>query len=62
MIFWQVTFLMLTGLVISRDIRSGLEKANIFLMPILFLMLVMVVIYGAIEGDIGAPMSPSIAP
>ena len=54
MIFWQVTFLMLTGLVISRDIRSGLEKANIFLMPVLFLMLVMVVIYGAIEGDIGA--------
>ena len=57
MIFWQVTFLMLTGLVISRDIRSGLEKANIFLMPVLFLMLVMVVIYGAIEGDIGAAIS-----
>ena len=57
MIFWQVTFLMLTGLIISRDIRSGLEKANIFLMPVLFLMLVMVVIYGAIEGDIGAAIS-----
>ncbi len=56
MIFWQVTFLMLTGLIISRDIRSGLEKANIFLMPILFLMLVMVVIYGA-RGDIGAAIS-----
>ena len=57
MIFWQVIFLILTGFVISRDIRSGLEKANIFLMPVLFLMLVMIVIYGAIVGDIGAAIS-----
>lgn len=57
MIFWQVSFLMLTGFVVARDIRSGLEKANLFLMPVLFLMLVMVVIYGAIEGDIGAAIS-----
>lgn len=54
MIFWQVAFLALTGFIIARDIRTGLEKANLFMMPALFLMLVMVVIYGAVEGDIGA--------
>ena len=52
MIFWQVAFLALTGFVTARNIRSGLEKANVILMPLLFIMLLLIIGYGFVAGDI----------
>lgn len=57
LVFWQVSFIILIGVIIARDIRSGLEKANIILMPLLILMLVLVAVYGVIEGDMAAALS-----
>lgn len=57
MITWQVLFLALTGLVISREIRKGLERANLILMPLLFVMLLVVCIYGVVAGDMGQAMA-----
>lgn len=57
LIFWQVSFIGLTGFIISRNIRDGLERANMILMPLLLIMLVLIVFYGAIEGNIQAALA-----
>lgn len=39
--------------IIARGVHSGIEKAATYLMPMFFVLLVALVIYGAIEGDMG---------
>ena len=46
-------FMGLTLYIIARGVSSGIEKAATYLMPAFFVLLVGLVIYGAIEGDIG---------
>ncbi len=57
LIFWQLAFIGLTGFITAREIRAGLEKANLILIPLLLLMLVMVALYGLVEGNMGAALT-----
>jgi neurotransmitter:Na+ symporter, NSS family len=42
---WHTTFILMTVIVVSRGVKSGLEKAVKFLMPALFIMLLVMVGY-----------------
>jgi neurotransmitter:Na+ symporter, NSS family len=54
MIICQALFLGGILLVLSRNISKGLERTNLFLIPALFIMLILIAIYGAVAG---APMA-----
>jgi neurotransmitter:Na+ symporter, NSS family len=47
---WHTIFMTLTVLVVARGVASGLEKAVRFLMPALFLLLVLMVVYSFSTG------------
>ncbi|SFP15312.1 sodium-dependent transporter [Qipengyuania nanhaisediminis] len=50
-------FMGLTLYIVARGVSSGIEKAATYLMPMFFVLLVGLVVYGAIEGDIGDAMA-----
>ena len=54
LILWQASFLAILGFVLTRDIRKGLESANMVMIPLLFAMLFLLVIYGGVAGDLAA--------
>lgn len=62
MIAHQVAFLLFLGLTLSQTLSAGLERANLILMPTLVVMLVLVALYGAIAGDIGASLAYLFTP
>lgn len=49
-LIWHTIFMVMTGMVVSRGVRSGLEQAVRFMMPTLFLMLLMLVGYAMSTG------------
>ena len=51
LILWQSIFIVLTMGVIALGVNQGIEKASRWMMPGLFLILILLVIYAAIEGD-----------
>ena len=51
LILWHAIFMACTIFIISRGVKSGIEKAVSFMMPTLFLMLVGLVVYGMVAGD-----------
>ena len=51
MVFWHLVFTAATVFVVARGIKLGLERFVTVLMPGLFITLVGLVIYAAIEGD-----------
>jgi len=51
LIVWMLIFMTATGLIVARNINDGIEKAGVFLMPTLVIMLLGMIIYGAIYGD-----------
>ena len=51
LIFWHTLFIVLTMVVILRGVRRGLETAVRFLMPGLFVLILVMVVYALIEGD-----------
>jgi NSS family neurotransmitter:Na+ symporter len=51
---WHTIFMVLTVLVVARGVASGLEKAVRWLMPALFVLLVVMVLYAAQAGDFAA--------
>ena len=52
--FWHTLFMVMTMFVVARGVRGGLEQAVRFLMPALFLILILMVGYGAAKGDLSA--------
>lgn len=50
-------FMGLTMFIIARGVHSGIEKAATYLMPAFFVLLVGLVLYGAVEGDMGGAIS-----
>jgi neurotransmitter:Na+ symporter, NSS family len=50
LIFWMTLSVLITGFIISRGIKAGLEKAVNILMPMLFMILVLLVGYSAFNG------------
>jgi neurotransmitter:Na+ symporter, NSS family len=51
LIFWHTAFIALTVFIVSRGIKKGLEKAISYLMPSLFVILVLLVGYTAFTAD-----------
>ena len=51
LMFWHTLFMVLTVGVIVRGVRRGLEAAVRFLMPGLFLLIAVMVVYAVIAGD-----------
>lgn len=47
---WHTIFMVITMAVVARGVKNGLEKAVTLLMPLLFCMLVMVVLYSMTTG------------
>ena len=50
-------FLGITGIIISAGLRNGIERATGILMPTLFLMLLVLIAYSAVKGDMAAGFS-----
>lgn len=48
---WHTIFMIATVWFVARGISGGIEKAVNFMMPSLFILLVALVIYAAVEGD-----------
>jgi NSS family neurotransmitter:Na+ symporter len=59
---WHTIFMVLTVLVVARGVASGLEQAVRWLMPALFVLLLVMVGYAAQAGDLGAAASYLFAP
>jgi neurotransmitter:Na+ symporter, NSS family len=51
--FWHTIFMMMTMGVVAKGVNSGLEKANNFLIPALFAILLILLGYSMSVGDIG---------
>lgn len=51
LIGWHTLFILLTMFVVARGVNKGIENASKWMMPGLFLVLILLVIYAAIEGD-----------
>ena len=50
MLAWHTIFMVITMIVVARGVKNGLEKAVTLLMPLLFGLLIVVVIYSATTG------------
>ncbi len=57
LIKWQTLFILLTACIIARGLRQGIERAISILMPALLIMLLGMVLYAAIAGDMGAAIT-----
>lgn len=62
MIVAQFTFVGLIAFVLARGISQGLEQANKFMMPALFLMLIGLAVYGFVAGDATAALAYLLTP
>lgn len=51
LLFWHTIFMIITMSVVARGVRSGLEKANNFLIPALFIILLILLGYSMSVGD-----------
>lgn len=51
MVFWHFVFIAMTVYIVGRGINAGLEKAVTFLMPMLFLLLLVLVGYSMATGE-----------
>jgi neurotransmitter:Na+ symporter, NSS family len=51
MLAWHTIFMVMTMAVVARGVRGGLERAVTLLMPALFVLLVILVLYALYEGD-----------
>lgn len=54
LLFWHTIFMLLTMGVVARGVNSGLEKANNFLIPALFAILLVLLGYSMSVGDMQA--------
>tara|TARA_Y100000588_G_scaffold311768_1_gene338051 strand:- start:6 stop:1205 length:1200 start_codon:yes stop_codon:yes gene_type:complete len=51
---WHSLFMVTTGIIVARGVTGGLEKAVKWLMPALFVLLLVVVVYAMSTGNLGA--------
>lgn len=54
LVLWHTVFLCLTVGVVAKGIISGIERANRIMMPGLFLILVLLTLWGAVAGNMDA--------
>lgn len=51
LLFWHTLFMVLTVVVVIRGVHKGLEAAVRFLMPALFILILVMVAYAMVKGD-----------
>lgn len=56
LILWFSVFLAMTAGVVARGVVAGIEKANKVMMPALFLILILLTLWGAVAGDMRAAL------
>jgi NSS family neurotransmitter:Na+ symporter len=56
MAFWSAAFIGFTAFVVASDVVSGIEVVGKWLTPTLFILLVIIVIYSSIYGDMAAAL------
>ena len=56
LISWHTAFMLLTGWVVASGVTSGIERANKIMMPALFAIIVLLIIYGIVAADMGAAL------
>jgi NSS family neurotransmitter:Na+ symporter len=54
--FWHTIFMIMTVGVVARGVVTGIEAANKVMMPLLFLILVLLTLWGAVAGDMPAAL------
>jgi NSS family neurotransmitter:Na+ symporter len=57
LIFWHTIFMVIALLIVGRGLKEGIEKVVTILMPALFVMLLIMIGYAAVEGDFDAALS-----
>ncbi len=62
LLFWHTVFMVMTVVVVMRGVRSGLERAVKFLMPALFVLLLMLVGYAMNTGAFTAGLDFLFSP
>jgi NSS family neurotransmitter:Na+ symporter len=62
LLFWNTVVHLLIVFVVRRGVQSGIERAGKILMPALFVTLIVMVIYGAVAGNIGAALTFLLEP
>lgn len=55
-VFWHFAFMAITVWIVARGVKGGLEKAVTYLMPTLFVLLIGMVIYSGVTGDLQAAL------
>lgn len=50
MVFWTISVLLLTGVIIYAGLEAGIERAVVILMPMLFILMIGLVIYNMLAG------------
>ena len=56
LILWHTGFIAGTTFIIARGVEGGIEAAVKVLMPLLFLMLLGMIVYASLQGDMGAAL------
>ncbi len=62
LLLWHSVFMAIVIFIVGRGIRSGLEKAVNMLMPLLFVLLIVMVIYAMSSGSFGQAVSFMFSP
>ena len=57
LILWHSIFICIALFIVGRGLKRGIEKVVTVLMPTLFVMLLLMIGYAAVEGDFGAGLS-----
>lgn len=50
-LIWQAAFIVITCFIVARGVRGGLEAANSILMPLFFVMLAGLLVFGLVTGN-----------
>jgi NSS family neurotransmitter:Na+ symporter len=62
MMFWTFVALGIAGVIVARGVSSGIEKAVVVLMPLLFLLLVSLALFNAFAGGMPEALAYLFAP
>lgn len=62
LLFWNTVVHAVVYLIVRRGVQGGVERANKILMPALFVSLIVMVIYGAVAGDMASAMKFLLEP
>ncbi len=62
LLFWNTVVYLLVGVVLRQGVQRGVERAARILMPAMFVALVVMLIYSAIKGDMGATLKFLLEP